>query len=177
MAREEEEVFLEDKVPGKVVPLHTNEIPSASGDMCCCVNTKCMKSLLSHCWLVQRYTFSISDARWRALSRRRGRLRLGASWQSCDVRVIPNQQKLLSLENQAVGKSQRYLKSLWILKLWKLAFHAQIFCGQFEICSQGEIEGEGRRPDGRLVESLDYADDKKCPDKRVFSLLMCSPLL
>ena len=47
---------------------------------------------------------------------------------------------------------------------------------QFEICSQGEIEGEGRRPDGRLVESLDYADVKKCPDKRVFSLLMCAPL-
>ena len=48
---------------------------------------------------------------------------------------------------------------------------------QFEICSQGEMEGEGRQPDGRLVESLDFVADKKCLDKRVFSLLVCEPLL
>ena len=39
------------------------------------------------------------------------------------------------------------------------------------------MEGEGRQPDGRLVESLDFVADKKWLDKRVFSLLVCEPLL
>ena len=67
--------------------------------------------------------------------------------------------KTESLGNQPVGTS---------------GFMCKYSAKQFEKCSQGEMVGEGRQSDGRLVEPVDYvAADKKCLDKRVFSVLMC----
>ena len=108
-------------------------------------------------FLVQHHTFSISggEFHWVSLSRRRGRL----GGQSCDVRVIPKQNHLGINQWEHLDSSH---------------FMCKYSAKQFEKCSQGEMVGEGRQSDGRLVEPVDYvAADKKCLDKRVFSVLMC----